>query len=332
MLKYIVRRILYIIPTTFFISIVIFLLIQLPPGDFLSVYTAKAVQEGETIDKQALERLRRDYGLDKPWYVQYFKWISGIITRGDFGYSFTYKRPVISVIKQYMGVTIMVSIVTMIFTYIVAIPIGIFSAVKQYSIGDYIFTIIGFLGMATPNFLFAIILMYLSFKYFGNPMIGLISSEYVESAWTWAKILDLLKHMIIPVIVIGTANTCGLIRIMRGQLLDELNKQYVITARAKGLSERRILFKYPVRAAINPIISTIGWSLTSIFTGSTITAIVLNLPTQGPVMHKALLNQDMYLAGAWLLFMTVLTLLGTLISDLLLAWLDPRIRYERKGK
>jgi len=230
---------------------------------------------------------------------------------------------------QRFGITIMISLVTMLFTYIVAIPIGIYSAVKQYSIGDYIFTIIGFLGMATPNFLFAIILMYLSFKYFGNPMIGLISPEYIEGAWTLAKFFDLLKHMVIPIIVIGTANTCGLIRIMRGQLLDELNKPYVLTARSKGLPEKKILFKYPVRAAINPIVSTIGWSLTSIFTGSTITAIVLNLPTQGPVMQQALLNQDMYLAGTWLLIMAFLTLVGTLISDILLAWLDPRIRYEK---
>ncbi len=329
MLKYILQRIVYIIPVTLVISLIIFFLIQLPPGDFLSVYTAKAVEEGEHIDKQELERLREEYGLDKPWYVQYYKWMEAIILHGDFGYSFTYKQQVSTIIMQRFGITIMISLVTMLFTYIVAIPIGIYSAVKQYSIGDYIFTIIGFLGMATPNFLFAIILMYLSFKYFGNPMIGLISPEYIEGAWTLAKFFDLLKHMVIPIIVIGTANTCGLIRIMRGQLLDELNKPYVLTARSKGLPEKKILFKYPVRAAINPIVSTIGWSLTSIFTGSTITAIVLNLPTQGPVMQQALLNQDMYLAGTWLLIMAFLTLVGTLISDILLAWLDPRIRYEK---
>jgi len=332
MLKYIIRRILYMIPATFIVSVIVFFIIQLPPGDYLSIYAAKAVKEGETIDKRALERLRAEYGLDKPWYVQYIKWIGGIITKGDFGHSFTYKCSVVSVIKQRIGITITVSLITMLFTYLVALPIGIYSAVKQYSIGDYIVTVIGFLGLAAPNFLFAIILMYLSFKYFGNPLIGLISHEYIESAWTWTKFFDLLKHLVIPIIVIGTAGTCGLIRVLRGQLLDELNKQYVVTARSKGLSEKYLLFKYPVRAALNPIASTIGWSLTSIFTGSTITAIVLNLPTMGPVMYKALLNQDMYLAGSWLLLMTVLTFVGTLISDILLAWLDPRIRYESKGK
>nr|WP_275580739.1 ABC transporter permease [Aquibacillus albus] len=219
----------------------------------------------------------------------------------------------------------------MAFTYLVAIPIGIYSAVKHYSIGDYIASTIGFLGMATPNFLLAIILMYFSYVNFGDPLLGLFSSEYENAAWSWGKVWDLAKHMVIPIIVIGTASTAGLIRIMRGQLLDEINKPNVVTARSKGLSESRILFKYPTRAALNPIVSTFGWTLSNIFTGSTITAIVLNLPIQGPVMYNALLGQDMYLAGTWLLFMAILTVLGTLISDILLAWLDPKIRTEIKG-
>ena len=271
----------------------------------------------------------RDYGLDQPWYVQYYKWITNILFKGDFGYSFMYSRPVTYLVAERMPTTLAVSITTMLFTYIVSIPIGIYSAVKQYSIGDYVATTIGFLGMATPNFLLAIILMFLSLKFFGNPLLGLFSKEFVNAAWSWAKFADMMKHMIIPIIVIGTANTCGLIRIMRGQMLDELDQQYVITARAKGLSERRILWKYCVRAALNPIASSIGWSLTTIFTGSTISAIVMNLPTQGPMLQKALLNQDMYLAGSWLLLMAVLTVIGTLLSDILLAWLDPRIRLSK---
>lgn len=331
MLNYMIRRVLTMIPIVFIISMLVFYVIQLPPGDFISHYTARMEADGESFTQQRLEEMREHYGLDRPWYIQYGKWVKNIIKDGDFGYSFTYNRPVTYVIKERMGITIFISLVTMAFTYLVSIPIGIYSAVKQYSFGDYLATIIGFLGMATPNFLLAIILMYLSFVYFGDPMLGLISPEYLHSAWTLDKVLDLLKHMIIPVIVIGTAGTCGLIRTMRAQMLDQLDKQYVLTARSKGLKEKWILYKYCVRAAINPIVSTIGWSLTGIFSGSTITAIVLNLPTQGPVMYKALMNQDMYLAGTWLLFMAMLTVIGTLISDILLAWLDPRIRIDGKG-
>ena len=331
MTKYILRRILIMVPTVIIISAIVFFIIQLPPGDYLTTYIAKMEAGGESFSQATIDDLREYYGLDQPWYVQYGKWISNIVFRGDFGYSFLYGRPVSYIIHERFGITIFISLVTMAVTYIIAIPIGIYSAVKQYSIGDYIVTTIGFLGMATPNFLFAIILMFLSFKYFGDPLLGLISPDMVNAAWSWAKVADLLKHMVIPVIVIGTANTCGLIRIMRGQMLDELNQNYVLTARAKGLSERKILYKYCVRAAINPIVSSIGWSLTAIFTGSTISAIVMNLPTQGPIMQKALLNQDMYLAGGWLLLMAVLTVIGTLISDILLAMLDPRIRLiERK--
>ncbi len=319
------------IPVVFIISMIVFFIIQLPPGDFVSNYAYQMEQEGESLNMDEMDRIRDSLGLDDPWYVQYGKWMWGIITEGDFGYSFSYNRPVTDVIEQHMGMTLVVSIASLLFTYLVSIPIGIYSALKQYSISDYVFTSIGFLGMATPNFLLAIILMYLSFVYFGDPMLGLQSQEFVDAPWSVAKVMDMLKHLVIPIVVIGTANTCELIRVMRGQMLDEMNRPNVLTARAKGLSEGRILRKYPTRAALNPIISTIGWSLTAIFTGSTITAIVLNLPTQGPVMHKALLGQDMYLAGTWLFFMAICTVIGTLISDILLAWLDPRIRMERKG-
>lgn len=317
------------IPMVLLISVIVFFVIQLPPGDFMSSYIAKMEASNEVFDQNTIARMRAQYGLDQPWYVQYAKWIAGILTRGDFGYSFSYNRPVWDVLSQRMGTTLAISLTTMAFTYLFSIPAGIYSAVKQYSFGDYLLSVIGFLGMGTPNFLFAIILMVISYNWFGDPMLGLVSQQFVNQPMSWAKLLDILKHMIIPVIVIGTANTCGLIRTMRSQLLDEISRPYVLTARAKGLSEKRILYKYCVRAALTPIASTIGWSLTSIFTGSTISAIVMNLPTQGPLLHQALLNQDMYLAGSWLLLMTVMILLGTILSDILLAWLDPRIRYVK---
>lgn len=319
------------IPILVIVSFVVFAVIQLPPGDFLSTYIASMKEDGEDVNYKVIENLREEYGLDKPLHVQYWKWVSGFI-KGDLGYSFSYNKPVKDVIGERMSITLLISSLTFLFTYIVAIPIGIYSALKQYSFFDYFFTTIGFLGMATPNFLFAIILMYLSFKYSGDSMLGIMSSEYIGQAFSMAKLLDILKHLIIPVVVIGTANTCGLIRVMRGQMLEEMEQQYVLTGRSKGLKESKIRSKYVVRAALNPIASTIGWSLTGIFTGSTITSIVLNLPTQGPVMHKALLNQDMYLAGSWLLIMATLTVFGTLLSDLLLAWLDPRIRKTEMGE
>lgn len=331
MLKFIGKRFLMMIPTVLIISVIVFFIIQLPPGDFMNTYISSLEEGGEQISLEMIAEIRSRYGLDKPWYVQYYKWMEGIITRFDWGYSFAYNMPVMGVLGQRMGTTLLISLITMVFTYLVSIPAGIYSSVKQYSPGDYVITAIGFLGMATPNFLFAIILMLIAYATTGNAMLGLVSQEFANAPMSWLKLLDIAKHMIIPIIVIGTANTCGLIRIMRGQMLDELSRQYVITARAKGLSERKILYKYCVRAALNPIASSIGWSLTSIFTGSTITAIVLNLPTQGPVLQKALLSQDMYLAGSWLLMMTVLTVIGTLVSDLLLAWLDPRIRFSKRG-
>nr|WP_283094529.1 ABC transporter permease [Paenibacillus sp. ATY16] len=325
------KRILLAIPVVFFISVIVFYIIQLPPGDYVSNYAAEASVAGEVFTQEDMAAMRADLGLDRPVYEQYFIWVKDIVLQGDFGFSFNYNKPVLDVIEQYMGLTLTVSLVTMAFQYLVAIPIGIYCAVKQYSIGDYFFSGLSFLGMATPHFLMAVILMFLSYTWFGDPLLGLFSAEYVNAPWSMDKAIDLAKHMVIPVIVIGLSGTADLIRVMRGQMLDELNKPNVVTARAKGLSERKILFKYPTRAALNPIVSTFGWSLTSIFTGSTITAIVLNLPIQGPVMFNALLGQDMYLAGTWLLFMALLTVLGTLISDILLAWLDPKIRTEFRG-
>ncbi|MCG8571675.1 MAG: ABC transporter permease [Spirochaetes bacterium] len=329
MLQYILKRILIMIPTLLIISFIAFWIIQLPPGDYLTSYIAEMEEQGDIVDPEIIENLRIEYGLDQPFHVQYWKWISGIIFRGDFGYSFENKMKVTVLIKERLYLTIIVSLFSMLFTYAVAIPIGIYSATHQYSIGDYIATFIGFIGLATPNFLLALVLMYLFFIVSGTSLVGLFSPEFIDAAWSLAKFRDMMSHMLIPVIVIGTSGTCSLLRVMRSQLLDELQKQYVITARSKGVDEIKLLWKYPVRASLNPIVSTIGWSLTGIFSGSTITAIVLNLPTQGPVMYRALKSQDMYLAGGFLFILAILTVVGTLISDILLAWLDPRIRLER---
>jgi len=330
MLSYIVRRVLYMIPTLLLISVISFTLIQLPPGDYLTSYIAQLSETGEAVDEAVIASLKKRYGLDQPIYIQYFMWINGVL-HGDFGQSFEWNKPVGELIWERLALTVTVSLFSLIFTYIVAIPIGIYSAIRQYSVGDYFFTFVGFLGLATPNFLLALVLMFLFYKYFGLSVGGLFSPQFVEAPWGLAKVMDMMNHMWIPVIVIGTAGTCGLIRVMRGCLLDELRKQYVITARAKGVSERFLLFKYPVRVAVNPIISTIGWTLPGIISGATITAIVLSLPTTGPLLLRSLMSQDMYLAGSFILLLATLTVIGTLISDILLAWVDPRIRYEREA-
>jgi len=329
MLFYIIRRLLYVAIILLVVSIVAFIIIQLPPGDFLTSYIETLSASGYVVDKTTLDSLKRQYGLDLPVYHQYLKWIWNML-HGDFGRSFQWNQPVSKLIGERLPLTVAVSLFALIFTYVVAIPIGIYSATHQYSVSDYIFTVGGFAGLAIPNFLFALILMFLSFKYFGISVAGLFSPEYVRAAWSMSKFVDMLKHLPIPIIVIGTAGTAGLIRVMRGCLLDELRKQYVITARAKGVAERTLLFKYPVRVAINPIISTIGWTLPGIVSGETITAIVLSLPTTGPLLFRALMSQDMYLAGSTIMFLCFLTTIGTFISDLLLAWVDPRIRYEKR--
>ncbi|MCQ2612261.1 MAG: ABC transporter permease [Treponemataceae bacterium] len=331
MLKYIGKRILLMIPTIFIMSVACFFIIQLPPGDALSSYITTMQQEGEIVTQEIIEQLRNEYGLDQPWIVQYFKWISNIIFHGEWGYSFEYERPVLEIVNRYMGLTIVISLITMLFTYLVSIPIGIYSALHQYSVGDYIFSGIGFLGMATPNFLLAIILMYLSFVWTGDPLLGIFSDEMLQNGFSMQYFGEFCKRMIIPVVVIGTSGTCGVIRTVRAQMLDELTKQYTLTARAKGVSEKRITYKYCVRAALNPVVSGLAGSLSSIFTGSTISAIVMNLPIQGPVLYKALKAQDMYLAGGILFILAFLVCIGTLLSDIMLAWLDPRIRFSDRS-
>jgi len=327
MLSYIIRRIVVLIPLLFIISVISYVIIELPPGDILTMRIMQLKKAGTEVGEAEIARLTQQYGLDKPMYIRYFKWIWNIIRYGNFGWSFEWNKPVSEVMGERIVLTMVISICTLIFTWMVAIPIGIYSATHQYSPFDYTFTFLGFIGLATPNFLLALVLMWLSFAYLHIPVTGLFSPEYVDAAWNMAKVADMFKHIWVAVIVIGTAGTAGIIRVMRGCLLDELRKQYVITARAKGVSERKLLFKYPVRIAINPLISTIGWLLPGIISGEAITGIVLNLPTTGPVLLRALLYQDMYMAGSFILILSTLTVIGSLISDILLAWLDPRIRY-----
>lgn len=310
------------------LSIVAFIIIELPPGDYVTRYVAEMQQDGYWFTDAEVAALRKHFGVDRPIYVRYFQW-GGKLLRGDFGVSFSLYRPVSEVLAERVPLTAMLSLVTLFFTFGVAIPIGIYSALHQYSGTDYFLTFVGFIGLAIPNFLLALILMFFFHKYFGLSIGGLFSPEYMEAPLSAAKIMDLINHMWIPIIVIGTAGTANLIRIMRACLLDELRKQYVITARAKGMREGTLLFKYPVRVAINPIVSTIGWLLPSLISGETIVAIVLSLPTTGPILLKALLSQDVYLAGSIVMILGFLTIVGTAVSDILLVMIDPRIRYEK---
>ena len=328
MLGFIARRVLYMIPTFIAVSIVAFAIIQLPPGDYLTTLVASMASQGETVDPAALEALRSRYGLGEPMYVQYFKWMSNIFLHGDFGQSFEWNQPVIDLIWSRLALTFMLSLSTLLFVWAVALPVGIYSAVRQYSLGDYTFTFLGFIGLAIPNFLLALVLMYVAFKYFNQSVGGLFSPDYQEAAWTWAKLKDLLAHLWIPIVIIGTAGTASLIRVMRANLLDELHKPYVVTARAKGLPEWQVIMRYPVRVALNPFVSTIGWVLPALISGEAIVSIVLSLPTTGPLLLRSLMSQDMYLAGSFILMLSTLTILGTLLSDILLALLDPRIRLE----
>jgi peptide/nickel transport system permease protein len=325
MLGYIGRRLLMMIPTLIAISMVSFFIIQLPPGDFLTTYAAGLASSGEQIEEHVLESLRARYGLDQPVHIQYLKWVRNMF-QGDFGYSWDWSRPVSELIGQRLALTFVLSLSTLLFIWIIAFPIGIYSAVRQYSIGDYIATFISFIGRATPNFLLALVLMWIAHSYFNLSVGGLFSSEYEQAPWSLGKVKDLLNHLWIPMVVLGTGGTAGLIRIMRANLLDELHKPYVLAARSKGLKESRLLIKYPVRAALNPFVSTLGWQLPGLVSGSSIVSIVLNLPTTGPLLLKALRAQDMYLAGSFIFILSTLTVIGTLISDLLLVWLDPRIK------
>lgn len=327
-LAFIIRRLMYLAVLLWLISVVSFVVIEIPPGDYLSSHIARMVAQGASVHQEEIATLRSQYGLDLPVYLRYFKWLWKLL-HGNLGISFRWNRPVTDLIAERLPLTVMISLLAMSFTFAVGIPIGVYSALRQYSFGDYSLAIVGFLGLAIPNFLLALVLLFTFYRYFNLNLIGLFSPQYEMAAWSFAKFVDMLKHLPVPLIVIGTAGTAGLIRIMRGCLLDELKKQYVITARAKGLPERALIVKYPVRVAINPIISTIGWLLPAIVSGETITSIVLNLPTVGPLLFESLKSQDTYLAGSCIMLLSFLTLFGTFISDLLLTWLDPRVRYER---
>jgi len=325
--RYILKRVLWMVPFLFAVSVVAFVLIQAPPGDYLTTYIAKLGESNEILDQASIANLRQRFGLDQPLYVQYFKWVANLL-QGDFGMSFEWRQPVSDLVWERMGLTLCLSLATLLFTWAIALPIGIYSAVRKYSIGDYIVTTIGFIGLATPNFLLALILMYIGVVYFGTDVGGLFSPEYKNAPWDWAKFKDLLSHLWLPIFVLGTGATASLIRIMRANLLDELDKPYVDTARAKGMSEFSLIMKYPVRVALNPFVSTIGWILPNLVSGAVVTAIVLSLPTAGPLMLQALLAQDMYLAGAFVLLLSSLTIIGMLLSDILLVLLDPRVKYE----
>jgi peptide/nickel transport system permease protein len=327
MLNYIGYRLLQLIPLLIAISIIVFVIIQLPPGDFLTSYIQQLELSGTEVAESAIISLKQQYSLDQPIYVQYLTWMKNIILHGDFGRSFQWNQPVSEVIGERLGMTMAISVLTLIFVWVVAIPIGIYSATHQYSFLDYVFTFIGFIGLAVPGFLIALVLIYVVFINTGVSITGLFSPEFQDAPWSWAKFMDMLPRLWVPIIVIGMSGTASLIRITRGMLLDELAKQYVITARAKGVGEKKLLFKYPVRMAINPLISTIGWTLPGIISGEAIVSIVLNLQTTGPILLKALMFQDMYLAGSFLLIVSVLTVIGTLISDILLVAVDPRIRF-----
>lgn len=328
MLPYILRRVLILIPLLFAISIITFVIIQLPPGDFLTQYIMQLEAAGTNIAEEEVEMLRRLFGLDKPMHVQYLIWMRRILVYRDFGRSFQFDAPVTELLAERLPLTVTVSLVTTVFVWAVAVPIGILSATRQYSFHDYFWTFFGFIGLAVPPFLLALLVIWFAFKQFNMSAIGLFSPEFTDAPWTFARVLDLMKHLWVPVIIIGMTGTASIIRVMRGTLLDELQRQYVVTARAKGLTEMRLLLKYPVRTAINPIVSTIGWMLPGIISGEVLVSMVMNLPTVGPILLTALLNQDMYLAGSVVLILSSLTVVGTLISDILLTWLDPRIRFE----
>jgi peptide/nickel transport system permease protein len=323
---YILRRILYMIPTLIVISIVSFIIIQLPPGDYLTTVIAELQAQGGPMDPAQLIALRERYGLGDPVYIQYWKWITGIILRGDFGQSFLWDRPVIALVLERLPLTIIVAFGTLVVTWLIAFPVGVYSAIRQYSIGDYIATTFGFIGLAVPSFLIALILMYVGFRFFGQSVGGLFSPQYVDAPWSWEKLGDFLAHVWVPVVVLGTAGTAALIRILRANLLDELHRPYVVAARARGLRETNMLVKYPLRVALNPFVSTVGWILPMLVSGDIIVGRVLSLPTIGPLLLNSLISQDMYLAGSIIMIVSVFTVIGTLVSDIALAWLDPRVR------
>jgi peptide/nickel transport system permease protein len=327
MLSFLSRRLAYTLITLLLVSFASFIIIQAAPGDYAEIYAAKKAATGAIITQADIEAIRIELGLDKPWYQQYWRWLTHAL-EGDFGYSWAWRRPVGEVIAERMPLTLTIAFTTLIFMYAISIPIGIYSAVRRYSLCDYAASIIGYLGLAIPSFLLALVLMYLTQRFLGQSVGGLFSPEFANAPWTWARIKDFLSHLVIPVIVLGTAGTAYLIRSMRAALLDELDRMYVLSAKASGLSPMQLLMRYPVRMALNPIAATLGWRLTYVISGAPIVGYVLALPDTGPLFLNALLNQDMYLAGALIFLYCLLTILGTFVSDLLLVLLDPRIRLE----
>ena len=327
MLTYLFRRLATMVVTMLVISFLIFIIIQLPPGDYLTTYIEELKAQGEVVDPKKVEFLRAQYGLDKSMSEQYFVWVTGLL-QGDFGYSFEFNLPVTEVVGDRLWLSMVLNFSTVIFVYLVAFPIGVYSATHQYSWGDHGLTFIGFIGLATPNFLLALILLYFANVWFGTSIGGLMEPRFIDQPWTYDKVMSVLAHLWVPVVVIGTSGTAGMIRRLRANLLDELQKQYVVTGRAKGLSEGRLLIKYPMRMALNPFIADIGSLLPQVVSGSVIVSAVMSLPTTGPMLLSALQSQDMYLAGSFLIFLAMLTVVGMFVSDVLLALLDPRIRLE----
>jgi peptide/nickel transport system permease protein len=328
MIRYIGQRLLLLPLLLVIYSFIIFAIIQAPPGDFLTSYVATLASSGTSISAEQLQAMRHDYGLDQPFLVQYVRWM-GNLFRGDLGLSLEYQRPNADLIMEQLALTLALALFSFVLTWAIAIPAGIYSATHPRSLLDYLFTVINYVGVATPNFMLALVLMWVAFAYFDISVTGLFSPEFVDAPWSVARVIDLLSHIWLPALVLAIAGTARLTRIMRANLLDELNKPYVVTARAKGMAEWRLVLRYPVRLALNPLVSTIGWYLPQLFSGSLIVATVMNLPNIGPLLLRALTNQDMFLAGGILLIYSFLTIIGTLLSDILLALLDPRIRMEQ---
>jgi peptide/nickel transport system permease protein len=327
MLRVVLHRLVLLPVLLLVFSIAVFALVQAPPGDFLTSYLSMLASSGSSVDQAQVDALRRQFGLDQPFYIQYLRWVQNLL-RGDLGLSLEYQLPNLDLISDYLVPTILLALLSFVFTWLMAIPAGIYSATHPRSPLDYAVTVLNYVGVATPNFMLALILMWIAFARFGITVTGLFSPDYLQAPWSVARVADLLSHIWLPMIILGIAGTARLTRIMRANLLDELHKPYVVTARAKGLSEWHLVLKYPVRVAINPLVSTIGWYLPQLFSGSLIVATVMNLPNIGPLLLHALISRDMYLAGAILLIYCFLTVIGTLLSDILLAWADPRIRME----
>ena len=327
MLRFIVQRLLLLPILLIVFSFVVFVLVQAPPGDYLTSYIATLASSGSSLDASQVEALKTQWGLDQPFHVQYLRWLENLF-HGDLGLSLEYQRPNIELLGERLVLTLALALLSFIVTWIVAIPAGIITATHQHSILDYVFTVLNYIGVAMPNFMLALILMWVTYAYFGISVTGLFSADYVDAPWSWARVVDLAQHIWLPVVILGVAGTARLTRVMRANLLDELTKPYVVTARAKGLSEWKLVMKYPVRLALNPLVSTIGWYLPQLFSGSLIVATVMSLQNIGPLLLRALVSEDMYLAGSILLIYCFLAIIGTLISDILLAMLDPRIRME----